>query len=157
MFIAIAIGTGGCGYSGEGVSATSCYICNPLGVFVDQSGNIYATDTSYARVRFMYRSSGLVYTVIGGGSTTADGISGTGTKLIRPTDVFVDSAANVYVTDSDDYTVRKLSESSGLMATVAGVGSQSFGGDGGPATSSRLWSPTSIWVSEHTLLSMYGA
>jgi hypothetical protein len=123
-------------------------------VFVDPSGNIYATDTSYGRVRFMHRSSGLVYTVIGGGSTSADGIAGTGTKLMRPADVFVDSAANVYVADSNDYSIRKLSESSGLVSTVAGTGSQSFGGDGGPATSSRMWYPTSMWVSNHTTNSM---
>lgn len=149
LFLITVIGNGGCGYSGEAVAGTSCYICNPGGVFVDRSGNVYATDSSYGRIRYMNVGEGLVYTVIGGGSSSVDGLEGTATMLQFPVDVFVDSASNIYVADSNDYSVRKLSASNGLVTTVAGVGSLSFGGDGGPASSAQLWSPTNIWVSDY--------
>ncbi len=113
---------------------------------MDTLGNLYATDTNNGRVRYMNRTSGLVYTVVGGGSQYEDGHPATSTVLRSPKDILVSTLGVVYISDSEDHSVRKMDPSTGLISTVAGVGSLFFGGDGGLAIYARLNSPTGIWV-----------
>ena len=81
-------------------------------------------------------------TIAGPGSTQGilgDGGPATSATLSRPKDVAVDSAGNLYVADTNNSRVRKISPD-GIISTVAGTGSVSdpdfngFTGDGGPAT-----------------------
>ena len=114
---------------------------------MDTFGNLYATDINYGRVRYMNRTSGLVYTVVGGGSSYEDGYPATSTALRSPIDVVVSTIGIVYISDSGDHSVRKFDPSTGLISTVAGTGSTSFGGDDGIAVNARFNSPSAIWVS----------
>jgi serine/threonine-protein kinase len=63
--------------------------------------------------------------------------------LCRPAGLTLDSAGNLYVTDSGNNRVRKI-DRSGVISTIAGTGARGSSGDTGPATSAKLASPTGI-------------
>jgi sugar lactone lactonase YvrE len=65
--------------------------------------------------------------------------------LDEPTGLVFDSAGNLYIADTDENVVREIS-AAGVISTVAGSGTQGFSGDGGPATSAQLDSPTGVAV-----------
>ncbi|WP_162537524.1 choice-of-anchor D domain-containing protein [Granulicella sp. WH15] len=77
----------------------------------------------------------------GTGGFAGDGGAATSAELAQPHCLALDSAGNLYVSDSANNRVRKISASTGLITTVAGNGTAGFSGDGGPAISAELNSP----------------
>ena len=134
--IATFAGNGNPAFSGDGGSATSASLFAPAGVAVDAVGNIYIADGTNERVRKV--SSGIIATVAGNGaySFSGDGGAATSAALNGPTGITLDSAGNLYLVDSFNNRIRKIS--GGTITTVAGNGLASFSGDGGPATSASL-------------------
>jgi|LauGreSBDMM110SN_4_FD.fasta_scaffold513599_1 hypothetical protein len=53
---------------------------------------------------------------------------------------------NVYITDTDNNRIRKVTVSTGIITTIAGTGTASFSGDGGEATSATLSLPSGVTV-----------
>jgi hypothetical protein len=72
-----------------------------------------------------------------------DGGPATSAFLI-PNSVAVDSAGNLYISDIDNFVVRKVSN--GIITTVAGNGTLGYSGDNGPATSAQVAFPKGIAV-----------
>jgi uncharacterized protein (TIGR03437 family) len=131
------------GNNGDGGPATSAILSNPQGIALDASGNIYiceAESGGYGRIRKV-TTAGKISTVAGGGAIGAfvgDGGPATSATLSTPMAVAFDAAGNMYIADSGDGRVRKVS-TSGTITTVAGPGSTSGAiGDGGPATSASF-------------------
>src|SRR5581483_990580 len=89
---------------------------------------------------------GIISTIAGNGigGYTGDGNAALSAELNGPFDTTVDSAGNVYIADNKNNVVRKISASTGFITTVAGNGTSGFSGDGGPATSAQLNTPTSV-------------
>jgi uncharacterized protein (TIGR03437 family) len=145
--ISTVAGTGSSGYSGDGGPATSAQLNEPFGVAVDASGNLYIADTYNNRVRKV-STSGIITTVAGNGSVgySGDGGPGASARLNNPYAVTVDASGNLYIVDSDNCRVRKLS-GAGTITTVAGNGAFGYSGDGGPATSAALGGPEGVAVS----------
>jgi uncharacterized protein (TIGR03437 family) len=142
--ITTVAGNGVYGFSGDGGAATSAQLGNPLGVRVDASGNIYIADQLNQRVRVV--SNGIIRTVAGNGQTgiTGDGGPSTSASLFNPSDVAVDSAGDIYVTDFFNKRIRKVA--GGITTTVAGDGDGTFFGNGGSATGAALLNPTGVAV-----------
>src|SRR5205814_7961110 len=63
-----------------------------------------------------------------------------------PEDVFVASNNDLYIADTGNHEIRKVSAATGIITTVAGNGSPGSSGDAGAATSARLNSPRGIAV-----------
>ena len=130
----------------DGVLATSSYLNQPRGVAVDAAGNIYIVDRDNNRVRKV-GPSGIITTVAGNElrGFSGDGGPATGALLNLPYGgVALDSSGNLYIADSDNNRVRKVSPT-GIISTVAGNGgSWGFSGDGGPATSASLAQPWAV-------------
>jgi uncharacterized protein (TIGR03437 family) len=133
--ITTVAGNGTTGFSGDGGPATSAQLNGPLGIAVDSGGNLYIADTNNRRIREV--TNGVITTIAGSGNTGFGGDNGpaTAAQLSGPRCVAVDSAGNVYIADTDNQRVRKVSN--GVITTVAGGGT-SYPGDNGPATSADI-------------------
>ncbi|HEY8295054.1 MAG TPA: NHL repeat-containing protein, partial [Micrococcaceae bacterium] len=110
------------GYAGPGSSdgtGASARFANPWGVAADGSGNLYVADTDNNTIRKI-TSGGLVTTLAGqaGASGSANG-TGSGALFNQPQGVAVDAAGDVYVADTGNYTIRKITPL-GVVTTLAG-------------------------------------
>jgi trimeric autotransporter adhesin len=149
--INIAAGTGLYGDgSGDGGPATAAGLSNPFSIAIDTSGNMYIADTLNNRIRMVSTLTGIISTVAGIGSFGYSGDGGPATlaALSAPSSVAVDVSGNIYIVDSDinNYRVRMVMRSTGVMSTIAGIGSAGYSGDGGLATLAALNSPSSVAV-----------
>jgi uncharacterized protein (TIGR03437 family) len=109
---------------------------------VDAAGNVYIADRANYRIRKV--SNGVITTIAGTGTQGYSGDNGpaTSAQLWLPVGVAVDSAGSVYIADTGNYRIRKVSN--GVITTVAGGG---LGlGDGGPAIAAGLNMPTGVAV-----------
>jgi hypothetical protein len=77
---------------------------------------------------------------------TGDGGLATAARFKFPEDVVVAANGDLYVADTQNHVIRKVTAATGIVTTVAGNGSPGFSGDGGAATAARLNSPRGIQV-----------
>ena len=75
-----------------------------------------------------------------------DGGPATSAQLTLPSDVTVDSAGNIFIADTWSQRIRKIDVNTGIIDTVAGDGTNGYGGDGGLATSAQLAVPSGVAV-----------
>jgi RHS repeat-associated protein len=157
------------GSSGDGGPATSSLLEAPQGIATDASGDVYISDTANNRIQEIARTThtqwglsmtaGDIYTVAGSSSApsgSGDGGPAGSAGLDGPVQITVDSSGDLYIADSVDGTVREVASATGTqwaqamtagdIYSVAGTGSPSGPGDGGPATSINLVQPTGIGV-----------
>ena len=117
---------------------------SPAGVAVDGAGNIYIADTHNHRIRKV--SGGTIITIAGTGVAGFSGDNGLAISatLNNPTALALDSNGNLYIGDTDNHRIRKISGTA--ISTVAGSGEQVFSGDGAAATAAGLDSPSGVAV-----------
>ena len=144
--ISTVAGNGTGGYSGDGSSATSAQIYQPEGLAIDSAGNLYIADSGNNRVRKV-TVGGLISTIAGNGSLgySGDGGFATSAQFHQPEGLAVDSGGNLYIADSDNNRIRKVT-ADGVISTVAGSGTAGYSGDGGPATSAQISFPLGVVV-----------
>jgi sugar lactone lactonase YvrE len=134
--------TGNCDFTlGDGQPATGATLHGAQGVAVDDAGNLFIADTWSGRVRKV-SPDGIINSMAGvpGGTLPGDGGPAVAASLLLPRGVTVDSAGSVFISDSADGRIRKVSPQ-GIISTVAGSGTAGLSGDGGPVTSARLYAP----------------
>ncbi len=101
---------------------------------------MYFSDSCNNRIRKITVSTGIISTIAGTGSATYSGDGGPATSatLSYPHIVVLDSDDNLYVADRNNNVIRKITQSTGVISTIAGTGISGYSGDGGPATSATL-------------------
>ena len=141
-------GNGWEGGSGDGGPAVEAQLYLPSGVAVDGSGNIYIADTDNHRIRKVDAATGNISTVAGNGWDGYGGDGGPAVKaqLYFPFGLAVDGAGNIYVADRGNNRIRKVDAATGNISTIAGTGTQGYGGDGGPAVEAYLYFPPGVAV-----------
>ncbi|HLE39501.1 MAG TPA: NHL repeat-containing protein, partial [Acidimicrobiia bacterium] len=146
--ISTIAGTGTFGFSGDGAAAVGAQLYYPSGVAVDGDGNVFIADTSNHRVRRIDAVTGLISTFAGTGvgGFSGDGAAATSAKLYNPTGVAVDGGGNVFIADFFNHRVRRVDAGTGLISTIAGIGTAGFSGDGAAATDAKLNSPYGVAV-----------
>lgn len=146
LSISTIAGNGVMSYSGDGGAAIAAQLNAPQGVAADTSGNFYISDTGNNVVRKV-SAKGIISTLAGNGTAGSggDGSAATSAQLYNPTGLAVDGSGNVYISDSLNAKVRKVTPG-GTISTVAGNGTPGFGGDGAGATSAQLNTPSGLAV-----------
>jgi N-acetylneuraminic acid mutarotase len=136
------------GYSGDGGPATSASLFGPIFIALDGAGNLYIADAFNQRIRKVTASTGIITTVAGDGTQgfSGDGALAIYAQLNQPWGIGVDNAGNIYFADQNNNRIRKVTASTGVISTIAGTGTASYTGDGGPATSADLDFPSGIAV-----------
>ena len=134
------------GVSGDGGPASAASLNFPTGVVTDSAGNFYIADFQNARVRRV-SPTGTITTVAGNGTyrLSSDGIAATSAALNIPSGVTVDPAGNLYIAENQRPRVRRVG-ANGVVQTVAGSGQQGFSGEGVPATTASLFSPSRLAI-----------
>jgi serine/threonine-protein kinase len=138
--LAGSVGTPGA-VNGTGTAAS--FSSSPYGVAVDAAGNVFVADSGNNMIR-MITSAGVVTTLAG--SATAGSLDGTGTaaSFNRPSGVAVDSAGNVFVADSGNNMIRKITQA-GVVTTLAGSAA-SAGAVNGTGTAASFLRPFGLAV-----------
>ncbi len=130
---------------GDGGPATAVVLVNPTAVAVDAHENIYVNDGS-GRIRRIDRD-GIITTFAGNGEQgfVDDGVPAVTTPLNSPGQIGMSPAGDLFIADTGNHRVRKIG-ADGVITTVAGTGKAGFSGDGGPAGSAQLSSPSGVAV-----------
>jgi sugar lactone lactonase YvrE len=142
--ITTVAGNGTPGFSGDGGPATLAELGSPDGIAIDNSGNIYLSIGGH-RIRKI-DASGIITTIAGTGTPgyNGDNIPATSAQLFDPYVGAVDNAGNLYFSDYNNHRIRKIN-TTGIITTIAGNGSNTSGGDGGPATTAQLGGPAWLY------------
>ena len=126
--------------------AVEAHLYFPSDIDVDTEGNLYISDRSNNRIRKV-NSDGIITTMAGLGKPGYGGDFGPADKALLkyPFGISLDNKGNFYIADRGNNRVRKIDQR-GIITTIAGDGTHSFGGDYGPANQSSLAFPTDVTV-----------
>lgn len=120
----VTIAGGGTDAVGEDVPATSALLDVPLGISVDNDGNIFIAETGSHRIRRIDVFTGNITTVAGNGTpgNSGDGGPATDAQLSRPQGVAVHSSGDIYIADSGNRVIRRVDAVTGNIETFVGSG-----------------------------------
>ncbi|WP_251021036.1 NHL repeat-containing protein [Streptomyces sp. ISL-98] len=144
--ITTVAGNGQAGFVSDGGPAVATQLYHPLGVAVDESGNLYIGDWSNHRIRKV-DAKGNITTVAGNGVAgyVSDGGPAVATRVYHPGGMAVDAAGSLYFADHANHRIRKV-DANGNITTVAGTGVAGYVADGGPGVATQLYYPTDVAV-----------
>jgi sugar lactone lactonase YvrE len=131
------------GFSGDGAPALSAQLNLPTALAFDASGSLYFADTANHRIRRIDASTGLITTIAGTGTQgySGDGGAALSAAIDSPTGIAIDPSGNLYLADTHNHRIRKITSSTGLISTIAGTGVPGFSGDSAPASAATLALP----------------
>ncbi len=148
-FITTFAGNGTFGYSGDGGPATRAQLCVPYGMAVDATADLFIADQCNQVIRKV-SPAGIISTVAGehlgpdyAGGFSGDGGPATNAELNFPGAIAVDSSGDLFIGDSHNHRVRQVN-TMGIIQTIVGNGQFEFSGDGGPAITATLDTPSGV-------------
>ena len=135
------------GFSGDKASATSAQLNLPTALALDASNNLYLADTGNHRIRKI-SAAGIITTIAGTGTQgfSGDSSPATSAAIDSPTGLAVDAANNLYLADTHNHRIRKITATTGIITTIAGTGAPGFSGDTTVATTATLALPHGITI-----------
>jgi uncharacterized protein (TIGR03437 family) len=144
--ISTIAGTGIPAISADGLPATKTALDAPAGLLLDSSSTLWIGEYFGNRVRKL-APGGFIQPVAGNGTAGFNGDFrlATTAQLKAPDQTALDAAGNLYIADSGNHRIRKVTPQ-GMISTYAGTGSSGFAGDGGQAASATLNLPRGVAV-----------
>src|SRR5262249_31015243 len=139
----VIAGNGTNGFA-DGPATTKAMFSRPVAIDTDPAGNIYVADLDNARIRKI--SNGIVTTIAGAARSPGEGGAASDARLNFPQGIIVDAPGNLYIADTQNNRVRKVTPS-GAISTVAGNGHLGFSQDGTPAPSAFAFFPNAVAIS----------
>jgi len=129
----------------NGIRATDASLLNARRLAVDPLGVVYVADRSRHQV-FRIGTDGIL-TIYAGTTSGFGGDNGpaNAAKLNTPLDLTLDAQGSLYIVDYSNARIRKVTPQ-GTISTIAGTGTRTTSGDGGPATAAGIASPNYIGV-----------
>ncbi len=133
-------GTGNNIFGGDGGPAINADLIGLIGICTDAANNIYITGGN--RIRKIDAATGIISTIAGAGTAGYSGDNGLAAAALlnNPFGLCMDGSGNLYCADRNNFAVRKINLTTGIITTFAGTGVVGTTGDGGPATLARLGS-----------------
>lgn len=136
---------------GDGGLAMLAHFNIPMSITADAEANLFISDAGNHAIRFVENTSGIISTLAGGkGLLGYDGDGGPATeaKLWNPHSVAINSDGDVLIADKQNSCIRKISNNTAFIETIAGMGPDfpGYSGDNGPATGAKLGEPVFIAV-----------
>ncbi len=140
-------GVGLPGSGGDGGPATGAPLNMAIDVAISPDGLLYIADTFNNVIR-MVDADGNMQTIAGDGTARFGGDGGPAeyARINHPEGIAFDSAGNLYIADTFNNRIRKISAGDHIISTLAGQTDPGFTGDGGPAVDAMLSSPRGIAV-----------
>jgi trimeric autotransporter adhesin len=149
-------------YGGDGGPAINALFSDPVPGGCDTAGDIFLADFENSRIREIQANTGIVNTVAGTGKCvpagapfnvtvcqagfSGDGGPATSANLNYAEGVALDGGGNLYIADTINHRVRRVSAATGIIETIAGSGTIGYSGDGGPAVAAEMSFPAAIAV-----------
>ena len=141
-------GTGTRNSSGDGGLATQAELWSPSDVAAASDGSLYIVESGASKIRKV-SPSGIITTVAGQyAGFRGDGGPAVEARLRYPRLITLDSQDNLFISDGGNLRVRRVDAATGIIDTVAGIGTAGVAGDGGLATQAELYGPTGIVVDD---------
>jgi sugar lactone lactonase YvrE len=139
-------GTGVSVFNGDNILATAATLSSPWSLAFGLDGLLYIADLNNNRVRKI-DALGIISTVAGNGIAgySGDGFLATAALLDAPAALAFDPAGDLYIADSANNRVRKVTPTLGIIQTIAGNGSEGFTGDTGMAMFATLYGPYALF------------
>jgi sugar lactone lactonase YvrE len=128
------------GFNGDKIPANTALLGFPFDVIVTSAGDVLTLDNDNQRIR---KGSGSQKITTIAGGYIGDGKPATSATMNSPTDLAFDQLGNLYIADTGNSRIRKVSPS-GTISTLAGNGRNGYSGDGGPATKATLHRPWGV-------------
>lgn len=139
----------------NGFPANGTLLRQPASVALDGAGNLYIADSANNEIRMVCFSNtsatiagvtcpgaGIVIDIAGTGGTGYSGDNGPASSasvtLNAPGGLALDGAGNLYIADTGNNVIRKITAATGWITTVAGDGTLGYGGDGSLATAAGV-------------------
>jgi sugar lactone lactonase YvrE len=116
--------------NGDGGPATSAYLLQPGGVAVDRAGSIFISETSHRIRRVSPTGTISTFAGTGGIGFSGDGGPAIDAKFFTPTGVTLDSVGNLYVADSNNHRIRKISDAGVMIPPLSQRGGIDLDGQG---------------------------
>lgn len=137
-------------FDGDNGPATRATLNSPWGITLATDGQLYIADQNNNRIRKI-DLAGTISTIAGNGASAFSGDLGLATRaaLNVPASIAIDVAGNIYIADSGNNRVRKISAYNGIINTIAGGQFQAFSGDAGPANQAGLYGPYTLALDSH--------
>ena len=156
--IEVVAGTGSEGFSADGGPGPQAALDGPDGVAVAPNGDVFFVDGN-DRIRRVSATTGIISTIAGRASAGFGGNGGPALRASLDLDypgaiasgalsgpLAVGPDGDLYIADTANFEVRKVSAATGLITDVAGTGRDGTSGDGGPATRAAICPPEGITV-----------
>ncbi len=147
----------------NGIPATNANLEQPSSIAMDGAGNLYIADSgsTHNQIRMVCADAnsatiygttcpgpGIIMRIAGTGGPGYSGDGGLASvaTLNTPSGLALDGAGNLYIADTGNNVIRRITAATGVINTVAGSlnGTAGYNGDGGPATSAELSSPQGV-------------
>ena len=151
-FLVNVVGTGDPGNSGDWELAMNAELNKPSALVFDDKGNLFIADTGNHQVRWVEPRKRFIFTIAGTGKR---GFSGDGDRkctdsaFSNPTGLAVDKRGRLYIADTDNQRIRRLTVESQMdskVVTVAGSGERGYNGDGMDAWDAKLAYPGAMVI-----------
>jgi Peptidase C13 family len=152
-YMTTVAGNGQEGYDGDGGRATAAQLKFPMGIAIDQNGDIYFAEMNGPTIGKI-DTQGILTTIAG--IANHSGYGGDGGPAIQayldsPNSLAIDRVRRqLYVADSVNHRIRQIDLTTGIITTLAGAGKYGYEGDGGPAKDAWFKLPMGVAVAEKT-------
>ena len=141
------------GYAGDNGPAIEAWLDTPGGVALSNTGELYIADSNNHVIRRVDAANRTITTVVGdnaiGAGFAGDFGPATAASLNTPNGVAIAPDGDLIVADSRNNRVRRVDRDTGTIMTIAGSGREGSDGDGGPAITAQLNTPSAVAVASN--------